>query len=255
MKVILFKIAVVVVYTGVLLVNFLANYLPFNNRSTGDISDSYASYFTPSGFTFSIWGVIYIMLGAFVIQVLTRDPAWFDGEYVTSLLLWFAVSSLFNMLWLVTWHYDWIGWSVVVMLGLLVSLIFAYLSIPTTELLIKAAFSLYLGWISVATIANVTILLVKLDWPFFLNQATLWFVIVLLVGVVLVGTVLFVRHDVLYGVVFVWAYFGILMKHLNKELMSFDARGPVMYNVAMLGVIAILVLITLYQNGYQLYRG
>ena len=117
----------VLFYLGMLTVNVLANTIPFNQRSTGEISDRYPTLFTPSGFTFSIWGIIYIFLGIFVVKVLMMTTSSIETQMVIPLMLVFIVSSIFNMLWLFLWHYDYIGLSTIVMIFLLVTLIYGYI--------------------------------------------------------------------------------------------------------------------------------
>ena len=118
----------------------------------------------------------------------------------------------------------------------------------------KATFSVYTGWISVATIANVTILLVKWNIPLFQTQQILWYLIVITVGLILVGTVLFISRDVLYGVVFIWAYFGIIMKHIYHEQPYFTKTGPTYYTSFLFFVIIIMTIFIFVQNGAQLYN-
>jgi translocator protein len=154
-------------------VNGLANSLPINNQTTGEISDNYPVMFTPAGYVFSIWGLIYLGLLGFVIyQAL---PAQRDNPRLDRVGYWFVWSCIFNSIWIFLWHYELMLWSVLVMLGILVSLILVYLHleigrnrVPLGEsLLARLPFSIYLGWISVATIANVSVLLYDLGWDGF----------------------------------------------------------------------------------------
>ncbi|MCK7539401.1 MAG: tryptophan-rich sensory protein [Marinilabiliales bacterium] len=141
--------------------NYLANALPLNGKTTGELSDAYPNLFVPAGVTFSIWGVIYTMLVIFcVVQFTTSQQA------VISRMGWiFGISCIFNALWIVAWHYGRLPMSLILMLGLLVSLIWINIFIKDMPYgFFKAAFGIYLGWICIATIANVTALMVNYGW-------------------------------------------------------------------------------------------
>jgi translocator protein len=160
----------VLAFILVVAVNGLANSLPINNQTTGAVSDKYPVLFTPAGYVFSIWGLIYLGLLAFVIyQAL---PGQRNNPRLERVGYWFFWSCIFNSIWIFLWHYELMLWSVLVMGGLLVSLIMVYLRLETGRsrvaavemFLARLPFSIYLGWISVATIANVSVLLFTLGW-------------------------------------------------------------------------------------------
>src|SRR5688572_14672957 len=107
-----------------LLVNFLANLLPFNGLTTGEVSDLYPNLFTPEGVTFSIWSVIYLLLTGFVIyqwKVFVKNDTYTIRQYA-QLSLWFIFTCVLNAAWLITWHYLFTGLSVIIMILLLFSL-------------------------------------------------------------------------------------------------------------------------------------
>jgi len=253
MNVFILKMIVVLFFAGVLVVNYLSNSIPFNKHTQTDISEKYPSYFTPTGFTFSIWGIIYIMLGIFVVRIALQDMAFFDQAYVTTILIWFIISCVLNMVWLVAWHYLKMELSLLIMIGLLVSVVIIWTTIPLSETFMKATFSVYAGWISVATIANVTITLIKLKIPLFQNNQVQWFVTVITVGFLLVALVLNVTSDVLYGVVFVWAYYGIIMKHIHHENPHITTKKPLLYLKILFVLIVLLTSIEFVLNGFQLF--
>ncbi len=212
-------------YVAMVVVNALATLLPINNRTTGEISDAYPNIFAPAGATFSIWGVIYLLLGAYVAYQVTqflrrkKSPPRESREIQTL----FAVSSVINGLWIFAWHYDWIGASVVLMLALLGTLIAiadrsnsATLA-PQEKTLTKIAFGTYFGWITVATIANITVFLVQLGWNGFGLPDTFWMILVLAVGVVISVLRTWKDNNLAYGLVPVWAYGGIWLKHTSPE--------------------------------------
>lgn len=217
MKVLILKSLTGVFFFVMLLMNYLANALPLNQRNTGEISDMYPAYFTPSGFTFSIWGVIYILLSVVLIKILITPNSVFFNAYPEKLMYLFILSSILNALWLVAWHYDYMIISSVVMILLFGVLIWMAFFIPNLDGLTKAAFSIYAGWISIALIANITITLIKLNIPLFQNNEVIWYIIIMVVGVVIGITTLVITKNFPYYLVFIWAYFGIFMKHFNQS--------------------------------------
>ncbi len=230
MKNIYIKILTAVTYVAMVAVNFLANGLPINGRSTGDISDAYPNIFAPAGPAFSIWGLIYLLLGAYVIyQFVKKDQKTEDLLQKINPL--FIATSLANISWIFAWHYDYIGLSVLIMATLLILLI-KIADILRTEqftslekLLVWAPFSIYFGWITVASIANITVFLVSISWNGFGIADFVWTSIILLVGA-LIG-ILRMRKDnnIAYGMVLVWAYSWILFKHVSAS--GFDGQYPI----------------------------
>lgn len=224
------KILTAVTYVAMVAVNFLANGLPINGRSTGDISDAYPNIFAPAGPAFSIWGLIYLLLGAYVIyQFVKKDQKTEDLLQKINPL--FIATSLANISWIFAWHYDYIGFSVLIMATLLVLLI-KIADILRTEqftslekLLVWAPFSIYFGWITVASIANITVFLVSIGWNGFGIADFVWTSTILLVGA-LIG-ILRMRKDnnIAYGMVLVWAYSWILFKHVSAS--GFDGQYPI----------------------------
>lgn len=213
-------------FLGTILVNYLANAVPLGGRSTGEISELYPNLFTPAGYTFAIWGLIYLLLALFVIyqakdiHKLNKDPI------VEKVGGWFFVASLANMAWIFAWHYLLPGLSLLIMLVLLVSLIMIYLRLGIgreqvsvmRKYLVHLPFSVYLGWISVATIANVSAYLVSVEWGGWgLSQVT-WTVIVIIVGTLIALNALRSRGDVFYSLVFIWAFIGIFVKRVTADV-------------------------------------
>jgi hypothetical protein len=212
-----------------LTVNILANALPLNGQNTGEISDRFEVYFVPAGYVFSIWGVIYIGWIAFLVYQFL--PAQRDNPRLERLGYWFALSGVFNAAWLFCWHYNLFGLSVLVMLALLGSLILSYLRLDVGRTAIGAAerwcvdipFSVYLGWVSVATIANFTSWLYDIRWDGFGLDPQVWAVIMLAVASLLGILMAFTRRDAGYLFVFVWAFAGIGVKQAAFPLVAVSA--------------------------------
>ncbi|HSV32455.1 MAG TPA: TspO/MBR family protein [Atribacteraceae bacterium] len=228
------KISTLVAYVIMVGVNYLAVLLPLGGRSTGQISDNYQNLFAPAGYAFSIWGLIYALLGIYVVYQLWHKK----DELVAKVNRIFIVNALLNASWIFAWHYDLIWLSVIIMLGLLITLIkiadiFHKRAItPKETWLVRLPFSIYFGWITVATIANITVFLVYLGWNGFGLPESFWTVLVLLVGMIIGSWRMFRDRFFPYGLVLVWAYSAILAKHLS--ISGFAGKYPdIIWTVAL----------------------
>lgn len=212
--------AVVVIATlATIVVNTLANTLPLNGLDTREISDRFAIYFVPAGYVFSIWGLIYLLLIGFTIyQAL---PAQRENPALRRTGYLYALTGLANSAWLFLWHYEVFRFTLVAMVALLGLLIAIYLGLragqetvtPGFRWLVRLPFSVYLGWITVATIANATQLLYFLGWGGWGIAPEVWTVIMLVAALAITGAMLFTRSDVAYALVIIWAVIGIALKH------------------------------------------
>ena len=212
-------------FLGTVVVNALANILPINNITTGALSDLYPNLFVPAGLTFAIWGLIYVLLGIFVIYPLLprvrRDPQ--EVEFVQKIGPLFFISCLANIGWIFAWHYQILPLSLVFMLILLGCLLVIYLRLKVGKsegtkaerYFVHLPFSVYLGWITIATIANVTALLVNINWNTWGLGEQFWAVAVIAVGIAIALSMLFTRKDIYYSLVVDWALLGILLKRLS----------------------------------------
>lgn len=210
-------------------INGLANALPLNGVTTGEISDRFDVYFVPAGYVFSIWGVIYLGLIAFAIyQAL---PSQRDNPRLIRVGYLFALSCVANIAWLFLWHYELFPLTLIAMVALLGLLISIYTRLgigreeaPATEQwLVRLPFSIYLGWVSVATIANVTSLLDYLGWNGWGISEVAWAVVMLVIGAGLTTVVSLSRRDVAYALVIVWAFVGIAVKHTGTPTVAITA--------------------------------
>jgi hypothetical protein len=211
-----------------LVVNWLANALPLNGQTTAAISDRFPVLFTPAGYVFSIWGLIYIGLLAFSIYQLLPSQA--ANPRLQRIGWWFALSCFFNCAWIFLWQYNLFLLSLAAMLGLFLSLLIIYLrlhggepgasQVSTGELwMVNVPFSVYLGWISVAMIANFAVVLNYTGWNATDLTAVILTVLILLVGVGLGVAMTLVRQEIAYPLVLVWAYIGIWSKQSIVNLL------------------------------------
>ena len=219
MKDIIRQISVVLTVLATIVVNGLANALPINGLNTGEISDRFKVYFVPAGYVFSIWGLIYLGLIAFTIyQAL---PAQRDNPRLRTTGWWVVLSGLANITWILLWHYEVFPLTILVMLILLASLIIVYLRLgigrtnvsKTETWLVRVPFSIYLGWITVATVANATSLLDYLKWSVIGIAPETWMVVILAAVLAISVLMSFTRRDVAYTLVLLWALAGIGFKH------------------------------------------
>ncbi len=229
MKNILIKSLAGVTFVAMVAVNFLANSLPINNRSTGAISDAYPNLFAPAGLTFSIWGLIYLLLAGYILYQFFNNSQK-NKEIFNKINPLFIASSLANIFWIFAWHYDYIGLSVLIMATLLILLIKIADIIriqqfsPLEKFFIWSPFSVYFGWITVAAIANITVFLVSVGWNGFGIADFVWTSIVLAIGAI-IGILRMSRDkNIVYALVLVWAYLGILLKHLSVD--GFGGQYP-----------------------------
>jgi hypothetical protein len=232
-------------FLGVLVVNTLATTLPINNKTTGELSDQYPNLFVPAGLTFSIWGVIYLLLAIFtvyqLIQAFKKESG--DTSAFKKIGLFFFLTCLVNITWIYAWHFELVGLSVIVMLVFLLTLITIYLNLQigksnalkAEKYLVHLPFSVYLGWISIATIANITAFLVNAGWNGFGLSEQFWAVLVICVGIILALLMLFLRKDIFYCMVVDWAFLGILIKRLS--LSTEGAQGVII--ISIIGLILI----------------
>ncbi|MBM3187637.1 MAG: tryptophan-rich sensory protein [Chloroflexi bacterium] len=209
-----------------IVVNGLANSLALNGVTTGEVSDRYPTYFVPAGYVFSIWGVIYLgLLGFSVFQLLPSEETRRDMERIGYR---YIATGVANIIWLFLWHYGVIVLTPVFMLALLGLLISIYTRLgvglrgvpPLRRWLVDIPFSIYLGWISVATIANIAAALYALGWTGGAIGGQFWAFLMLLVAAGLAIYMCLMRRDRAFALVIVWAAVGIAVKQGGTTLVS-----------------------------------
>jgi hypothetical protein len=223
-------------FAGMLIMNYLANALPLNNKTTGELSDSFPNLFVPAGITFSIWGIIYLLLLAYcIIQFKdSTNPISLNIGWI------FGISCLLNALWIVFWHYGKLPLSLIVMISILTTLI--YINVRIVDLpigIIKATFGIYLGWIYIATIANVTALLIHYNWHGFGFSEETWTVVMILSGALITVITLLNMKNPFIGFSVIWAFTGIILKR------HIDYRS-----IVLASVICIVILVTIIVFGF-----
>lgn len=236
-----------------IIINALAVILPINGKSTQELSDAIPNLFVPAGITFSIWSIIYILLIFFAVyqasDLFKKEKK--DAPFLEQISFYFILASLGNILWIFLWHYEHVVFSLAAMLLLLVSLLVIYnrLHIGKTQvsrkekLFIHAPMSVYLGWITVATIANVTAVLVTLGWDGFGISEMIWTILVIVVAVLITLLMLLKRKDIAYSLVVIWALLGIALKRFGVDPI-YGVQSEIAYTaLGALLVIGLMILI------------
>lgn len=202
----------------VIVMNVLSNALPINNQTMAVISAKYPSLFTPAGFTFSIWGVIYLALLVFVVyQAL---PAQRQNQSIAGISRLFQINCIANAVWIVVWHYELLAVSVLVMLVILASLILMYRKLIGESLILRIPFSLYTAWISLATIANISALQINSGWDDIGMSAIQWTLVKLALAGAIGASVIVKLRDIAFILVVAWAAYGISVMQIDTPAVA-----------------------------------
>ena len=244
------KVLVLITFFVMLAVNALANILPLNGITTGQVSDRLPNLFTPMPYTFAIWGAIYLMLLVYVVFQIKKAQPDSDARRDKALnrtALLFALSSLLNSGWIFAWHYGHLTVSVVLIVSMLLCLLLINVQFrkpPYTtkeELTLRIPFGLYFGWVTVATVANITGWLVSRNWDGFGLAPELWTAIMVVVATMIACIVTLRLRNAAYGAAVLWALTGILVRHLSSA--AFHGRYPLVLAalaLSMAGMILVL---------------
>ena len=209
-----------------IIMNYLSNTGVFNNKTMADVSGSYQNYFTPAGYAFAIWGIIYLGLMGFVIYSGRGLFKKTEDEWpVLEIGWWFVISCIANSFWIVAWLYDYIGLSVIIMIILLGCLIKIILNtrMELDDLPLKKfafvfwPFCIYAGWISVALIADIAAYLTKIKWNGFGISQISWAIIMIIIAGVLNIFITWKRNMREFALVGVWALVAIAVANKNGE--------------------------------------
>lgn len=228
-----------------LIVNMLAVQLPINGLTPPEISNLYPNLFVPANITFSIWSVIYLALFAYVIYFIRQAGRGQVGEVLSATHPWFLLTCLFNAAWIVAWHYLMVEIALLIMLFLLFSLAVIYQRMYLSEeegiWWTRVPFSLYLGWICVALIANTTALLVHYEFSGIGLSEAQWTVIMMSAATMIGSTLAIYYRDPIILLAIIWALLGIYIK--RNPYLSADEKN---IHIASLVLIIALSVVELY---------
>lgn len=213
----------------VIVVNGLANALPINGQNTGEISDKFPIQFVPAGYVFSIWGLIYLLLIVYSIYQLA--PSRREDPLLKKIAPAYWLSSAANIVWIFLWHYEVFVGTLIVMLVLLGSLIYIFLQLPqlgrgsSREISFNVGipFNIYLGWISVATIANIAQVTYSRGWDGWGVPEEYWTMILIVIATSVGLIQLWALRNIPFVAVLVWAFIGIALKNQAVPVVSFSA--------------------------------
>ncbi|WP_026478537.1 tryptophan-rich sensory protein [Alkaliphilus transvaalensis] len=223
----LLQVLNIVFFIMMILVNWLANRIPIGGYTTGEVSSMYPNLFTPAPITFAIWGVIYFLLGLFIVY--QGKSLVINGKdnliFIDQIGIWFIVSCIANISWILAWHNLKIPLSMAFMLLLLFSIIKIYQNLnigrvkvdKRIEIYVHLPFQVYLGWIVIATIANLTTLLVYFGLNGLGTLAAIWTIAALIFGTIVSYRMLVRRRDTVFCLVVLWAYLGIIIHQLRQQ--------------------------------------
>lgn len=206
-----------------IIINILSNTSILGANTVEEISDAYPTFFTPAGYVFAIWGIIYALLLIFSIhQVLPKQQ---DAPFREKIGLYYILCSVANIIWILLWVNNYILFSTILMFLLLASLIIIYRRLDSIgaqmslreNLAVFLPFSVYLGWITVASIGNVAVTLVSLNWNGWGLSELSW--TILMIGVAIAVTLIMIvrKRDIGFSLVLIWALLGILVKQSDVQ--------------------------------------
>lgn len=233
----------------VIILNYYSQTIQLNNNTIGGLSNEYENLFTPAGYAFAIWGLIFLSLLAYVaFQIYREFFSEKDSDFISKTGPWFIIANLANAAWVVVWLFEYTGISVILMFVILLSLLKIILNTDMERL--DAPFKiivfswwpicLYAGWISVAAIANVSAYLSKIGWDGWIFNKTQWTIIMILVAGIINILMVYKRNMREFAAVGVWALFAIYIRHQDGNLaIAFSAFG-----------MALIVLMSIIYHGY-----
>lgn len=233
-----------------IIINYLSNTGVFNGKSVGEVSDTYQNYFTPAGYAFSIWGIIYLGLLAFVIYTGRGLFKKTNDEWpVLEIGWWFVISCVANSLWVIAWLYEYTGLTVIIMFVMLISLIKIILNtrMELDDLPLKKIafvwwpFCIYSGWISVAFIADIAAYLTKIGWNGFGISGIAWTIIMIVIAGILNLVMIWKRNMREFALVGVWALIAIAVS-------NWDGVQSIVYTSL---IVAVILFLSISIHGYR----
>ena len=217
-------------------VNILANSLPINGHTTGEISNRLPALFTPASYVFLIWFVIYLLLGGWIWNIIKEHK---QGEKISiKRVILFVTSSILNILWILLWHYELFLLSLIDIVALLITLYLLYKTYSANQVnwLSRLPISIYLGWIFVATFANFDYYLTYIEFDGWGITKSLWAVIYMTIATAIALHLRYHDYDPALVLVFIWAFIGIAWRHMFDELLV-TAASLFLSGVLLVGIL------------------
>lgn len=245
-------------YFATLGINYLGSSGFFNGMSQKDISDKYTTLITPASFAFAIWGVIYGLLLITLIYFLVKGKDSRLSNLIHRISPLFIASSLFNMGWIISFSYEMLGLSTILIFAMLISLMLIIEEIykRRAEILYTLpgiSFTLYTSWVLIATIINVSLFLVQRNWAAFGISSSIWTIITLFIAIGFLLFYLSIYKNAVFPISLAWGFFGIYSSY-NSGILS-PPMASIIQAVLLLGIgIFILSIgITFVKNGNSIF--
>lgn len=237
------RLSVIISFLAMILVNVLAETIPINGMTTGQVSALYPNLFTPANYTFSIWMLIYLLLAGYVLYQagLFHKNSSSHASLCNTVGVYFSVSCLFNICWILAWHYEMIAICLIIIVVLMVCVLQIVQIVREKSLTLKESFflklpfSVYFAWLTIAVIGNMTVYLVSLEWDGFNKIEPIWTIVVLLAGLAIGLKEVLKNNDATFGFVYIWSYTGILVKHVSSS--GFNGQYPGIITVLIVSII------------------
>lgn len=236
-------------------VSWLTQFRMINSEDVGQVSDKYPTLFTPAGITFAIWGLIYLSLGAFCIYHIfmawrrqVGQPPNLELQAIGNL---FILNNLATAAWLYAWTHEWIAPSLALIVFQLITLIVMHVrlhiydkdKLPGSRIFTQIPLSIYFGWITVATIANTDVYLSVTGWDKMGFSDAYWTIFLIGAAVFIAILVVLIRRNIFYGLVFIWALGGIVMKRTADPTRTYsDIILAAETGMIVLGIVCLLQL-------------
>ena len=226
----------------VLVMNVVASALPLSGLSVGGVSDKYTTLFAPIDFTFGIWGLIYLGLTIYSFTQLFQD-----NEVITKITPWFIAANIFNGSWIIAWRLELLWLSSLILVGLFICL-YKINKVTTAKkttfeqnISIRLPFEIYFGWVTVATIANISSFLVQQGFQDgYLLSAESWTIAILVVATLIGTATALVNSSPAYSLVLVWAFFGIYSRHTSAFEWNFQYPNIILATQVLMALLVVV---------------
>jgi hypothetical protein len=236
------RIAALASFGFVLVMNVVASALPLNELSVGGVSDKYTTLFAPIDFTFGIWGLIDLGLTVYTFTQLFQD-----NEVTQRITPWFIAANIFNGTWIIAWRLELLWLSSLILIGLLICL-YKINKVATAKkstfeqtISVRLPFEIYFGWVSVATIANISSFLVQQGFQDgYLISAESWTIVILVVATLIGTATALVNSSPAYSLVLVWAFFGIYSRHTSPLEWNFQYPNIILATQVLMAVLVVV---------------
>ncbi|MBC8767441.1 tryptophan-rich sensory protein [Arenibacter sp. BSSL-BM3] len=217
----------------VIAVNYISQAVRINDTTIGELSQRYSNLFTPASYAFAIWGLIFLSLLAyalFQVKVVFYDKK--ELAYIEQTGYWFAIANVLNALWVIAFAYDYMGLTVIIIVGILISLLKIIINTnmerwdAPKEIIVFSwwPICLYSGWITVATIANIALYLTKIGWDGAFLTEVQWTMVLIVIATLINLVIIYKRNMREFAAVGVWALFAIYIRHQDSlEIPAYTA--------------------------------